>query len=170
MIARQLLTYVIRPTLALLPEPMRGPAAERLLLGIAAHESGLGTYISQYPSGPARGLYQMQGQTFNTVLDWLDKPECHELHNAMLQVVVPERAAHPRIATPEQLTWNLKLSTLAARLYLWQDAPVLPAAKSLLGLAGIWHRAWCRGCSGSVAQWLASYHKYIGDRHVDPFA
>ncbi|HEV2650775.1 MAG TPA: hypothetical protein VGU69_05935, partial [Rhizomicrobium sp.] len=57
----QLANVVVRPTLARLGLN-DGPVALNLLLGTAAQESG-GTYLAQYPTGPALGLWQIEPNT-----------------------------------------------------------------------------------------------------------
>ncbi len=41
--------------------------AEELLMATAANESNLGEYRTQAPSGPARGIFQMEGEDFNDI-------------------------------------------------------------------------------------------------------
>jgi hypothetical protein len=67
---RQVLVYVVRPTLAHLGLP-GGEAAEKLVMGTAAHESGGFRSIDQVTGplpdrpGPAVGLWQMERLTFD---------------------------------------------------------------------------------------------------------
>ena len=62
----QLRYLVIGPTLAYLG--LSDPAATNLLLGTAAQESGF-RFLAQYPTGPARGIYQIEPATHHDLLD-----------------------------------------------------------------------------------------------------
>lgn len=53
--------HVVRPVLARLR--LSGLAAENLVLGIAAHESGGFHHLRQLADGPALGLYQCEPAT-----------------------------------------------------------------------------------------------------------
>lgn len=48
------------------------PLAVQLLMKTAAQESGLGYYIKQLGSGPALGILQMEPNTFNSHIQWLE--------------------------------------------------------------------------------------------------
>src|SRR5690606_28309728 len=68
---RQLLELVIRPTLAAIG--LNGTAAQQLVLGTAATESGL-VHIKQLGTGPALGFWQMEPATYSSLWhDLLDK-------------------------------------------------------------------------------------------------
>jgi hypothetical protein len=67
---RHLRDLVVRPTLkALDPQIPYSQNAECLVMETIAHESGLGTYLSQYPYGPARGVAQIEESTFSWLKD-----------------------------------------------------------------------------------------------------
>jgi hypothetical protein len=59
--ANQLRHYVVRPTLRRLG--LWSKSAENLLMGTAAQESHLGTYLHQVGGGPAKGIFQMEPAT-----------------------------------------------------------------------------------------------------------
>ena len=59
--AKQLRELIIRPTLKHLDA--WSVEAEDLLMGTAAQESHLGTYIKQLGTGPALGIFQMEPKT-----------------------------------------------------------------------------------------------------------
>jgi hypothetical protein len=57
------LRQLIQTTLT--PLGLYSPAAEELLMATCAQESLLGTYRTQAPHGPARGIFQDEGEDFN---------------------------------------------------------------------------------------------------------
>lgn len=132
--ARQLLELVIRPTLDSIG--LGGRAAEQIVLGTAAAESGLSA-IQQYGSGPALGLYQME-------------PETHDsLHRDMLSQKPNLRAAILGLASfravmkneqipASEMIGNLPYATAMCRIrYRWDPHP-LPAVGDLDGMARTW--------------------------------
>jgi hypothetical protein len=149
-----LLEHVIRPVLAKLPEPMRGRAAERLLLGTAMHEGDGASALAQY-HGPALGIYQMEPPTYRAVMDWLAGHV--ELAHRVFRFSLPGGEV-------EQLAGNLYYGTAIARIYYYMHPHALPEADDLPGLAAYWHKAWCRGCRGAPADFLASWHRHVGTR------
>lgn len=59
------LRNAIRQTLT--PLGLYSPNAEELLMATSANESNLGEYRTQAPNGPARGIFQCEGNTFNDI-------------------------------------------------------------------------------------------------------
>lgn len=58
----QTLRTLIRQTL--LPIGLYSPNAEELMMATAANESNLGQFRTQSPNGPARGIFQDEGEDF----------------------------------------------------------------------------------------------------------
>ena len=139
---------VIRP--ALQAHNIYSEAAVELLVGTAAHESLGGHYLKQVGGGPANGIYQMEKATMVDLWEnWLRfKPDYRD----RLMVTWPDH---------ERLQWDLRYATLWARLqYLRVEEP-LPALGDIKGLAEYWYKYWCRGCKGTVGQWIADYQRYV---------
>lgn len=63
---RQLVNKVLHD---LEPEIKYSIDAENLILGTIAQESGYGKYRTQLGNGPARGICQMEGNTFNDIVN-----------------------------------------------------------------------------------------------------
>jgi hypothetical protein len=93
-------------------------AAVILLIGTAAQESHLGKYSRQINGGPALGIYQVEPETFR----WLKRK-------------------YPRIIGGyrfEDLEFDLRASTLTARLRYWVVSEPLPSKYDLYGMARYW--------------------------------
>lgn len=117
--------------------------AVELLMLTAAVETNLGSYIYQV-SGPAKGLFQMEPETFRWLRDkysprWPILKYCH----------------------PEQLEYNHRIAIIFARLrYLTTPEP-LPDHRDYLAMAIYWkkHYNTVKG-KGTVNKALAKYHRY----------
>lgn len=121
---------VVRPTLQHCR--LWSPAAERLMLGTAAVESGL-EYLRQIGGGPALGLYQVEPNTR------------HDIHANFL----PYRAAlrekvgelmFDGMDLNRQLVVNLAYSTAIARIVYFRKPQALPDEDDTAGLAAYWKK------------------------------
>ena len=69
--AQQLHDHIIKPTLEYMSGNYNTPEARLLLLATAAIESDCGYYIKQV-NGPALGIWQMEPDTYNDIIDNCD--------------------------------------------------------------------------------------------------
>ncbi|KKK71851.1 hypothetical protein LCGC14_2909770 [marine sediment metagenome] len=128
---RQIQIFIVRPTIVHMD--MFSPAAENLLLGTIAHESGGGKHIDQRLSssdstlGPAIGLYQIEPWVLNDLYEtYLSfRPDKLELVNEPL-------GDWPDKIT--QLATNLTFATAVARMIYYRHPKKLPAADDIDGL------------------------------------
>lgn len=120
-----MLDLVIRPTLGLLlPERMRTPMAEVMLLAIALQETNLEHRFQV--RGPARGWWQFErGGGFAGVLE---HRASEEHASRIVDALVVD---HGKIATDlwGVLPYNDALACAFARLLLWTIPRPLPAGK-----------------------------------------
>ena len=94
-------------------------SAIRLLLMIAAHESGGFMYCRQ-KRGPALGLFQMEPPTFDHVMEYLDRT------GRFLQL--------PRILPAERMVTDPVFAAGVARVYLYSIPKPLPSPDDVIGL------------------------------------
>lgn len=127
-------------------------AAEELLMGVAAHESHLGSYIEQLPDGPALGVYQMEPDTHDDI--WVNFVRYRPDHIARLG------GRQPR---PERLVLDLRYATLMARVHFCRVPAQLPEPDDLDGMAEYWKTHWntYRG-AGTVEQFRDNYLELVG--------
>ena len=122
-------------------------AAENLVFGTALFESAL-TFLTQTPSGPGRGVYQIEGDSYFEVIKYLRRKE--NLASKILG------ACHykdfPRDVNV--LVGNLKYATLICRAFYWRFEEPLPDADDLWGIA----RYYCK-----------YYNTYLGKATVEGF-
>lgn len=157
--ARQFRSCIIEPTLDYLVRAtkisgFKSESAIRLLMGIAAHESGFGTYLTQIGGGPARGVYQMENATFYDL--WRNFISYRPvLKKALNQLSIPA------LVDNSEIEGNLYLATAAARLQLYRARPPLPEPDDVQGLARYWYEHWCRGCAGIAEGFIDAYGEYV---------
>jgi len=136
---RRLIEEVLRSY----PE-LNSPAAVNLLLGTAAQESAFGTYFWQR-GGPALGVFQMEPRTYQWLTD-------------RYAATYPAIAGQP----PEDMTWNLKLAILMARLRYRSVPERLPPAGDIAALARYWKQNYNTALgAGTIEQFQANYKKYV---------
>ena len=128
-VASELCQHVIRPTLIYLGRHCA--AAEALLLGAAACQSGLGTALD---CRHGHGLYRIAERSHQELWDR------HLAHDPDLASQIRGLASqHAFLASPHiELTVNLRYATAIAWMMIEVKRNELPDAADLLGLARIW--------------------------------
>jgi len=135
-----LLEFVIKPVLRQLR--MRSAAAEQLLLGIAAQESLLGQFLDQHPTGPAMGIYQMEGWVHDDQWsNWLTYRPAVAARVWPLTMML-DSDYDGRWPMAETMRGNLYYATAMARIKLRRVPEPLPASNDVPGLAAYWKQHW----------------------------
>ena len=152
-----LLTEVIDPVLSVLGKVnyklMAGPTTQ-LMLGTAAQESDLGFYLRQWPSGPARGLWQMEEATVRDIVDrYLQRQENAVLRHAVLSFW----SGNYDIA--EEISWNMALACALARVRYWM-VPI-PIPEDLEDQARYWDIHYNANEEDEVEEYIASYNEFV---------
>ena len=127
--ACELSQYVIRPTLLYLGR--HSNAAEALLLGAAASQSGLGSALDDKHG---HGLYRIAALRHQQLWDQhlaLDPELASQVRGLASQ--------HAFLSGPQlELAVNLRYATAIAWLLVEQQRPALPAPGDVLAMARIW--------------------------------
>ncbi len=135
--ARHLLELAVRPAIELIGPPWDTVAAEQLVMGTAAKESGGLVWLRQLNGGPAIGLFQMEPFTFRDLRDNFlsgDDPRKVGLRRRIGSLSAKMRPEE------HELAWNLRLAAAYCRLrYMAEDEP-LPAAWDVKAMASYWKR------------------------------
>lgn len=176
--AAQFARYVIAPTLRHLD--LYSPAAVRLLLGTALHESGGLLLIDQWTGpgdaalGPAIGLYQVEPATHDDIwrnvlfadpdgaaVDLADRPAGHGrrvlLTSRLRGLMLKPLSRDERLLCPFY-------ATAIARLVYWRRPEPLPDAGDLEGLAAYYKAHFNTPLGASTpAKWIADFRRYGGD-------
>lgn len=144
---------IIRSTLQL-TKNLWSPAAEELLLGTAAHESHLGTYLHQI-KGPALGPFGMEPATEQDIWKNYLHFRPHRIDEIMFicGVVMPSDSA---------LGADLRYQILMARLHYRRIKAPLPHADDLSGQAEYWDKHYNRNpTKGFPPQYIADYLRLV---------
>lgn len=127
---KQLKERVIEPTLKQLG--LYSSDAVELLLMIAAHESVKGEYIAQI-TGPARGIYQMEGATHNDIHVWIKVNKGHIYRSIAGLVVQP---------VSDMMMYDLRYATAMARVFFLRFPEALPSGSDVDAMAAYAKRRW----------------------------
>lgn len=151
----QLRELIIRPTLEELD--MWSPAAEDLLMGTAAQESRLGTYVKQYGAGPALGIYQMEPLTHKDIwVNYLSYRE--EISSKLYQMIMTETT----IPDDRHLVVNLEYATAMARVQYLRVPESLPKQGDIKGYAKYWKQYYNTPLgAGTVNEFVENYHVLV---------
>ena len=134
---------------------MKSSAAVNLLLGTAAQESGLGTYIKQRGNGPACGIFQMEPETESDI--W--KNYLYRRFNIADKIFDVSGVEEP---SPFHLWGNLIYQIAITRVHYWRIPEPLPDAIDIEGLAEYWkqHYNTPKG-KGTVGEFIENYERYV---------
>jgi hypothetical protein len=117
-------------------------------MGIAAQESGLGTFVRQKGGGPALGIFQMERPTF----EWVHKKS------------IPKYPELARIGFVE-LEWNIDSAAIMCRHRLRIDQYPLPAFDDVPGQAAYWKRVWnTYAGAGTVEQYIVNFEQRVVEK------
>ena len=150
--SKQLREHVIRPILKEMD--FYSKAAENLLMGIAAQESHLGTYLRQI-NGPAQGIFQMEPATEQDIWErYLSR------HRLDLAATVSQFLG----SEPDPLVTNLAYQVAIARIKLWRVPEPLPVATDIPALAQYWKTHWNTALGrGTEAEFIENYTRFVDD-------
>lgn len=152
--ATELRDYVIRPVLKSFGQ--YNPAAEALLLGTAAVETGLGSHLKEKHLR-GLGVYRIDPLTHIHLWDtYLAQ------HEDLASKTRGMASQHRFLSTPHaELATNLSYSTaIAWMIYLRADKP-LPEADNLEELALYWKRHFHKRGHPDIDEFIRAYKTYI---------
>lgn len=153
--AADLRQYIIGPTLKNLD--LWSLAAENLLLGTAAQESKLGSYLHQI-NGPALGLYQIEP---NTHLDlWENFLSFRPQLSTLVKGLAPSNFNVNDSVS--ELIGNLSYATAIARLIYYRVPAAFPEAEDIQGLGAYWKQYYnTSNGAGNVDEFVENYQNLI---------
>ena len=135
------------------PEIKYSTNAKNLILGTIAQESAYGKYIKQLSCGIAKGICQIEPNTFNDIIDnYLEyRPHIWNKITKISGILVPNS---------NDLIENDKLSICMCRvIYLRKKEPI---PNDLIGWARYWKQYYNTILGkGTEAEFIKNYNKYI---------
>jgi hypothetical protein len=151
----QLIELIIRPSLKQMEA--HSSAAEQLVVGTAAKESGLGYYVHQLGEGPALSIYQIEPATYHNIIDQflIDRPE--------LKRMILGSCGYATFPHEDRLMTDLKLATMICRCkYLWVSAK-LPNFGDINGQATYWAKFYNGNpITGVPEKYVETYNQFVG--------
>lgn len=153
----QFRTLVIQPALKAIN--FYTPEAEELLVATCAQESKGGTYVQQMGDGPARGCYQMEIATHDSL--WK-----HYLFPRVDLSMTLMRSCNFRTQpNADELSSNLKYASQMARIFYLQFNEKLPIADDIEGIWAYYKKYW--NTEKGAAQhddFIKNYNVFIGKK------
>jgi hypothetical protein len=153
----QFRNLIVRPTLEYMG--LHSPAAEELLMGTAAQESGF-VHIHQLGQGPALGLFQMEPATHDDIWNNYLRYQ-HDLAGKARDLV---GAAHRDMdaVKAEAMIGNLDYACAMCRIHYRRVKAALPGANDIDALGSYWkqHYNTTQG-RGTVDEFVNNYYRII---------
>lgn len=134
-------------------------SAENLMLGTAAQESAMGTYIRQIGSGPALGIFQMEPATYYDI--WANYlPRKPKLKQFISDVC--DKCGYENMPQASRLMYDMAFATAMARLHYMRIPELLPQPDNIKDLANYWKRYYNtpKG-KGTIEEFVDSYNRYV---------
>lgn len=151
--AKQFKEVIIQPTLLKLG--MDSEAAQNLLMGTMAQESHFGKYVKQLGSGPALGVYQMEPNTHNDLVNNYIK------YKPEIKKTLSDAFGY-KFLEAEILTYDLRYATIFCRLHYRRRPEPLPNANDLYDLAEYWKRHYNTYLgAGTTEEFIHNYKRFI---------
>lgn len=160
---KQLIELIIQPTLKDLN--LYSLAAEQLLAGTCAQESGMGTYLAQIPGGIAKGAWQMENETFFDLWENFINFKGNLWVRIAIASGMGDNFPLPDLdGKPGMMIHNLKYACAMARMHYLRVKEPLPAANDIPALAAYWKKYYntSKG-AGTEEQFIANWNKYCSD-------
>lgn len=126
-----------------------------LLVMIAAHESGFGTYVRQV-GGPALGPFQCEPATYDALWHWLETPGRDVLTKRLLN---SNGLSSKPLA--ETMMFNLRLATQMARVFFLRFKEPIPDALDVDGLAKYAKKYWNTSLGKATVQDYESAYFFV---------
>lgn len=165
--------HIIIPTLvamSVVDERLYSTAAVELLLGTAAKESNLGYYLKQHPTGPACGIYQIEGKESNVdthqdLWRYLNRSDKAELRKVIVSFLSSEqylRLERDNLPVEDsELIYNLRYASAMARIRYWMVSEPMPAAGDREAQAHYWRNHYNRNPAIDPVKYIKSYEEFI---------
>jgi hypothetical protein len=147
------LRALIKSTLT--PLGLYSANAEELLMATCANESNLGEYRTQVGGGPARGIFQMEGEDFNDIwYNWLG-------YKTGLAFSIAALNGGQR-GTVDDLVANDPYSIAMARCHYARCPGALPIASDLNGIWSYYKRYYNTPIgAANQSVFISKYRQYV---------
>lgn len=170
--------HIIEATLLAYDQVKKGAYSENavaLLMGTAAHESKMGTYLVQMGDGPAKGFFQVEQAT--ALDNWINyliyKPEEAKFVRSIISPAAASeifsaidgsvrKNINPSDVLDRELTLNLMYNCVMARIKYMRDSQPIPSAKNPALLAKYWKRVYnTEQGAGTEEEFILAYKEHV---------
>ena len=160
--AKQLQLNVIRPALKRLD--LHSEVAELLVLGTAAQESAMGTYIKQLGRGPAVGIFQMEPATHDDI--WDNYLRYKGSLSMKVRELIPPCSVTQRdgitAASATLMTSDMMYAAAMCRIHYLRVPSRLPETAAPEALAQYWKKYYNTPLGrGTEHEFVKNYARYI---------
>jgi len=157
----QLIDYVIKPSQKMIDLYSRD--SEELVLGTAAQESGLGTYLHQLGGGPALSMFQIEPVTYWSM--WNDflayKPD--------LKTKILSSCGYATVPHEDFMITNLMYAAMMCRIRYFWVSEKLPAFGDIEGQGAYWAKYYNGNpVNGVAGHYVDSFNHYVGNFYARP--
>ncbi len=155
--AQQLREHVIRPVLMHLSDEIPySLVAENLLMGTCAQESKMGTWLVQLDNGPAKGIFQMEPDTY------YDIQKNYLFYRSDLSDLVGDLCCFRGLEEEVVLAGNMFYAAAMCRVHYRRVPEAMPASGDVEGLARYWKKYYNTALGkGTVEEFIKNYERYV---------
>ena len=149
---------IIVPTLVRLDQFKRGfysRNAVSLMLGIAAQETDLGYWFRQHPTGPGKGIWSVEDQTFYDIVNRYLARSSNRTLRELLNGFVPRGMS---LTDPETQVVAPQFACAVARIRLWMVPAPIP--DDLEGQAKYWDKYYHADGESDWEEYVNSWHRF----------
>lgn len=124
--------YVLVPALSVIG--LLSPSARVLMLGTGMIETNY-EYLKQFNDGPAMGIFEIEPATYDDVYRYLNR-----YGNRKLKEICMAACLYDSWPDKEALIYNLRWSTIIARVKYYMISEPLPAASDAEGMSNYYKK------------------------------
>jgi hypothetical protein len=135
--------------------------AEELLVAVCAQESLGGTYLTQV-NGPARGIYQMEKRTHDSLWQTIlvrEQSVRFKIMKALMTAVNPNA---------DRMVWDLQYATMMARVFFLNISEPIPSGNDIEALWIYYKTFWNTNLGAAKkSDFIINYNKFCGIKKND---
>jgi len=156
-VSSDLRKWVVRPTLQKMN--LWSESAEQLIMGTAAQESRLGTFLKQI-EGPALGIYQIEPTTHQDL--WTNYLSYRPEKAALIAGFASRNSGPLTQPDDQELVTNLAYATVIARMIYFRVPEALPDGTDISALALYWKTHYNTNLGkGKISEFEQNFRKYV---------
>jgi hypothetical protein len=138
------------------PINLWSPKAEEILVMTAAQESLGGSFLRQFPTGPALGIFQIEENTINDIWD------NYIAYNLSIEDKILRTIGATKRPPNETIIYNLWYAVLMVRVFYLRVKEDIPPVSDVLAMAAYYKKHFNSDIGkATIPEVIANYHKFI---------